>query len=69
MQPAKKISTALRRAIDGSSLSRYAISKRTKVSEVSLSRFMSRRQGLSLESIDKIAKVLGLRMVKEGDNE
>lgn len=44
-------------------MTRYAIAKATGVTESSLGRFVSGKHMLSLEAVDKVAKLLGLRMV------
>lgn len=58
-----ELSRAIRTAIEGSALSRYEIAKRSGVTEASLSRFMNGKVGLSVESIEKLAPVLGLQIV------
>lgn len=45
----------------------YAIAKKTGISDSSLSRFMARKQGLSLDAVDGLAKLFGLRLEAEGD--
>jgi transcriptional regulator with XRE-family HTH domain len=60
------ISAVLRRAVADGPLSRYAISKIIGVDQGTLSRFVSGQCGLSLESIDKVCELLGLRLVAEG---
>jgi transcriptional regulator with XRE-family HTH domain len=57
------ISEQLRRAIQASDLTRYRIAKRTGLSQSLLSRFASGDRGLSLDAIDKIGALLGLRLV------
>ena len=54
------VSEQLRRAIDASEYSRYALWKLTGIGESTLSRFMAGKTGLSIESIDKLCGVLGL---------
>jgi len=44
-------------------LSRYEIAKRSGVSEATLSRFVNGQQGLSTDTLDKLANVLGLELV------
>jgi hypothetical protein len=50
-------------AIEGSELSRYAISKQTGIPQSTLSRFVHGHEGLSVESINRLCKLLGLRLV------
>jgi hypothetical protein len=54
-----KFSDQLRRAVDGSGLSRYRIAKTLCVSESLLSRFMSGRW-LGQETLDSLAELLNL---------
>lgn len=56
------LSRQVREAVTNSGLSRYRISKLSGVSESILSRFMH-GEGLSLENLDALAGVLGLRIV------
>jgi transcriptional regulator with XRE-family HTH domain len=59
------ISTAVRRAIERSGLSRYEICKATGIDKAGLSRFMTGERGLTTASLDKLAPLLGLRIVVE----
>jgi transcriptional regulator with XRE-family HTH domain len=61
-----KFSDQLRRAVDASGLSRYRIAKLLGVSESLLSRFMSGKGGLSLDTLDALAARLDLRIVGGG---
>lgn len=63
MATTRLISDDLRRAIESSGLTRYRIAKDTGLSQSLLSRFVSGERGLSLEAIDKIGTLLGLRLV------
>ena len=58
------MSDRLREAIDGSGLSRYAICKACDIDKGTMSRFMSKQVGLSLETIDRLADFLGMELVK-----
>ncbi len=58
-----KLTDQLRRAIDGSGESRYAIAKETGIDEATLSRFMHGKGGLSMDGWDLIAGYLGLDLV------
>ena len=55
------ISDQLRRAIEQSGQSRYAIWKATGVAQSTLSRFMA-GEGLTLDVIDRLARHLGLNL-------
>jgi len=55
-----KLSDQIRRAIDGSGLSRYRICKELGFSQATMSRFMTGRGGLSMEVLDALADLLGL---------
>ncbi|HUT90877.1 MAG TPA: helix-turn-helix transcriptional regulator [Thermoguttaceae bacterium] len=46
---------------------RHRISKRTGIPQPVLSRFVNHRTGLSIETVDKLGKCLGLRLVAEGE--
>ncbi len=60
----KQISEQLRDAILNADISRYQIAKQTGLTEASLSRFVNRVCGLSLDSIDKIGECIGLEIVQ-----
>jgi len=62
------LSEQLKASIATAGVSRYAIAKATGVAESQLSRFLSGRAGLSLESIDKVGRFLGLRLVVESES-
>jgi transcriptional regulator with XRE-family HTH domain len=55
-----KFSDQLRRAVDGSGLSRYRIAQELGCAQSLLSRFMSGKGGLSLDTLDALAELLGL---------
>lgn len=59
----RQIVDQIRAAIESSPLSRYEISKRSGVDEGSLSKFMNQKKTLSVESIERLAPVLGLEVV------
>lgn len=64
--PKKKqmsLSDELRQAVERSGLSRYSIWQQTGIDQGSLSKFMDGERGLGLESIDKLAELLGLHIV------
>ena len=53
---------ALRKAIERSGISRYRLSKELDISQGQLSRLMNRKGGLSIESYEKLAKHLKLKI-------
>jgi transcriptional regulator with XRE-family HTH domain len=62
----RPLSEQLRDAIEKAGITRYELSKRTGVSECSLSKFVLRqRPGLSFDSLDRIGQELGLVIVKK----
>jgi hypothetical protein len=63
--PKKKrlsLSDELRQAIGRSGVSRYSIWQQTGIDQGSLSKFMDGERGLGIESIDKLADLLGLHI-------
>lgn len=52
----------IRRAIDDSGMSRYAICKATGIDQAALSRFMSGKVGLMLASLESLAGLLELEI-------
>ncbi len=62
----RNFSEQLRRAIHGCGLTRYQISKRTGISEATLSRFMSGQRGLTLKAVDKLADLLEWKLESKG---
>ena len=58
-----KLSQQLRDAILNAPMSRYQLSKLSRVSEGSLSRFVNHKSSLTLASIDEIGDVLGVQIV------
>ena len=57
------LSDALKRAIQTSGLTIYEIAKRAKVSQIVISRFLSGERDVRMATADKLAQVLGLRLV------
>jgi DNA transposition AAA+ family ATPase len=57
------LSDELRQAIERSGVTRYSIWQQTGIDQGSLSKFMDGERGLGLESIDKLAELLGLHIV------
>ena len=58
-----KLSDQIRRAVDESGLSRYAICKATGIDKGHMSRFMAGKGGLSMANLDALADVLRLCIV------
>jgi plasmid maintenance system antidote protein VapI len=56
-------SDQLRRAIDESALSRYAICKAIGVHQSTMSKFMNGKGGISIQVLDRLAELLGLTVV------
>jgi len=57
-----KIPDTIRKAIVNSKTTRYAISKKTGVSESQLSQFMKGTKGLSYDALERVADCLGLEI-------
>jgi len=60
---AEPITTAVRRAIQESGMTRYRIHKATGIDQAALTRFMHGTTGLSTATLDKLAPVLGLQLI------
>ena len=58
-----KLSDEIRDAIRSCGVSRYRIAKELSVSEGLLSKFMHKRSGLSMETLDALAGLLDLHIV------
>jgi transcriptional regulator with XRE-family HTH domain len=59
----KSFSDQIRNAVDRSGMSRYAICSAIRLDQATMSRFMSRKAGLSLAVLDKLADWIGLDVV------
>lgn len=57
----------IREAVRTSGMSRYYLAQQSGVDEASLSRFVRGKSGLSMESLDAVAEVLGLGVTARGD--
>jgi transcriptional regulator with XRE-family HTH domain len=57
-----KLSEQVRRAVEASGRSRYAICKALGLDQATMSRFMSGKGGLSMESLDALADLLDLNI-------
>jgi transcriptional regulator with XRE-family HTH domain len=60
-----KLSDQMRRAIDGSGLTRYRIAKETGIDESALAKFYNGRVGLSMKAMDRVGEYLGLMIVTQ----
>ncbi len=60
--PRLPLSDELRQAVERSGLTRYSIWQQTGIDQGSLSKFMDGERGLGMESIDKLADLLGLHI-------
>ncbi len=54
---------AIRKAIETSGVTRYQIAKDTGITQAQLCRLMKGKTGLSIESLERVADCLGLRIV------
>jgi len=64
MATGRTLTDELRAAIDGCEMSRYAICRAIDLDPAVMSRFMSRKRGLSLNTLDKLARLLDLHITK-----
>lgn len=58
----RALSEQFRQAIAASGITRYEIAKATGVSQSTLSKFMLRQRGISIEAMDTVGLFLGLRL-------
>jgi transcriptional regulator with XRE-family HTH domain len=65
MTERKRLSDEIRDAVEASGLSRYRIARELGVAESTMSRFMGRKGGLSLDNLDRLADLLGLHITTE----
>jgi transcriptional regulator with XRE-family HTH domain len=63
MSQSKRFSDQVRDAVDASGLSRYRICAEIGIGQATMSRFMSGKGGLSMETLDRLAELLGLSVV------
>jgi len=61
-----RLTDQIRRAVDACGVSRYRICKTIGLDQGTFSKFMSGKSGLSLETLDAVADVLGLDVVARG---
>ena len=60
-----KISNQIQDAIQSADVTRYRIAVETGINEATLSRFMSGKGGMSVETLDKLGEYLGLEIVEK----
>lgn len=60
-----QLTDAMRRAIEASGKTRYRIAKESGVSASQLSRLVNGERGLSVDTIERLANYLGLRITIE----
>lgn len=65
-RPAELVSDQLRRHLTDAGSSAYSIAADAGIGRASLSRFLSGDRTLSLHTVDRIAAVLGLRLIATG---
>jgi len=59
----RRFSEQIRTAVRRSGLSRYRICQDAEIDQGQMSRFMAGEAGLSLDTLDRLARVLGLEVV------
>jgi transcriptional regulator with XRE-family HTH domain len=59
----KRFSDQIRAAVDASGISRYRICQEIGLNQGAMSRFMSGKGGLSMDTLDRLADLLGLEIV------
>ena len=57
-------SDQIRNAVDAAGVSRYRICKQVDIAEATMSRFMNRKGSLSMASLDRLAALSSLEIVK-----
>lgn len=62
MEKPIRFSDEIRAAVENSGMSRYAICREIELNQGAMSRFMSGQGGISLDTIDRLAELLGLRV-------
>jgi transcriptional regulator with XRE-family HTH domain len=64
----KRLSDQIRAAVDTSGMSRYAICKAIELNQGAMSRFMSGKGGLAMDTLDRLAELLGLRITADSQD-
>jgi transcriptional regulator with XRE-family HTH domain len=59
---ARTLTDEIREAVDACGVSRYRLCKELGFAQSTLSRFMSGKAGLSLDTLDRLARRLGLHL-------
>jgi transcriptional regulator with XRE-family HTH domain len=59
----ERFSDQIRAAVNSSGMSRYRICQEIGLSQAAMSRFMASKSGLSMNSLDRLAHLLGLAVV------
>ena len=63
MGTARRFSDEIRDAVNASGMSRYRICRTIDLNQGAMSRFMNGRGGISMETLDRLAELLGLTIV------
>jgi transcriptional regulator with XRE-family HTH domain len=58
----ESFSDQLRRAIDESGMSRYAVCKAIGVHQSTMSKFMNGKGGMSIQALERLGELLGLHV-------
>lgn len=61
----RTLSDAVRKAIDDSGESRYAIAKATGIDESALAKFYNGHRGITTDTLDRLGEYLALRIVMD----
>lgn len=61
----KKLSDQIRDAVDQSGMSRFVVANYAEIEQSQFSRFMSGTKGRSLDAIDRLAAVIGIRIIQQ----
>ena len=64
MSKAKRFSDEIRRVIETSGMSRYAICKKLRMDQGAMSNFMHGKRGMELSTLDRLAAFLDLHITR-----